>query len=408
MKKHIFNYGALAFAALLMGGCNDAANSALTENRAFIRNSFEQKIGEVYVDKDEDAQLIIPINLTHKDDRKEIAVSIGTDEALIQEYNTRNKRAYKMYPSDMFSFEANTVNIPKGQVGTSVTLNVKPLTEELIASGDLYVIPVTLTGSDVGTLDGASSMLYIVRDVPYANVAQTYQQRLKFPADRYGEQMRFEAMTIEFLFKIDSWQSRNNCGLFYNNGITYEDGGQIFSRLEGGSSGLDKAQLDFSIGESQLNAVPPSGKFETGKWYHVAMVWGNMEMLAYINGIQMGRKEVARTQILASTAIEKDSQGNYGTSHWDGFCWEGLSSDSQNVTQISELRLWNVKRTREQIQENMYRVNPQSQGLLLYYKFNEGAGNSFIDSTSPDTEPGFVQKRNDITWLLEQNTTVGQ
>ena len=37
---------------------------------------------------------------------------------------------------------------------------------------------------------------------------------------------------------------------------------------------------------------------------------------------------------------------------------------------MSEVRLWSVARTRNQLQQNMLTVDPKSEGLELYYKFN--------------------------------------
>ena len=46
---------------------------------------------------------------------------------------------------------------------------------------------------------------------------------------------------------------------------------------------------------------------------------------------------------------------------------------------MSEIRVWNVARTENQIKQNMLGVNPKSDGLELYFKMNG------TEKTSPNT-----------------------
>ena len=41
---------------------------------------------------------------------------------------------------------------------------------------------------------------------------------------------------------------------------------------------------------------------------------------------------------------------------------------------MSELRIWNYARSKDEIAENPYFVDPASQGLVAYWKFDEGSG----------------------------------
>ena len=48
---------------------------------------------------------------------------------------------------------------------------------------------------------------------------------------------------------------------------------------------------------------------------------------------------------------------------------------------FSEVRLWNVARTSTQLKNNVNNVDPKSEGLLGYWKMNEGHGYTFEDAT---------------------------
>lgn len=44
---------------------------------------------------------------------------------------------------------------------------------------------------------------------------------------------------------------------------------------------------------------------------------------------------------------------------------------------MNELCIWSVARSEAQIKENFYAVSPQSEGLVSYWKMNEGEGVEF-------------------------------
>ena len=58
----------------------------------------------------------------------------------------------------------------------------------------------------------------------------------------------------------------------------------------------------------------------------------------------------------------------------------------------SECRLWSVARTQSQIKFNMYRVNPESEGLLAYWRFDEGEGREFANLADPEAPKAYLAK----------------
>ena len=57
---------------------------------------------------------------------------------------------------------------------------------------------------------------------------------------------------------------------------------------------------------------------------------------------------------------------------------------------------WSVQRTAEQIATNPYEVDPASEGLVAYWKFNEGAGNVITDQTGHGND---ITGSGDPTWV---------
>ena len=69
--------------------------------------------------------------------------------------------------------------------------------------------------------------------------------------------------------------------------------------------------------------------------------------------------------------------------------------------QLNEVRIWNVARTQQEIQADMDReLSGTESGLVGYWKFNEGSGNTVYDS-SPNNNDGTLHGgvTRGVTWL---------
>ena len=82
-------------------------------------------------------------------------------------------------------------------------------------------------------------------------------------------------------------------------------------------------------------------------------------------------------------ASDKAASQTVSLSGYSDGCYVGYSySDDRWLPgEISELRVWNIHRTADEIADNMYSVEPHSEGLIAYWKFNEGSGNIIHDYT---------------------------
>lgn len=122
---------------------------------------------------------------------------------------------------------------------------------------------------------------------------------------------------------------------------------------------------------NQLQLVAPGGNFPspnaapglpTNEWVHIAVVYDatSGERIYYQNG--------------AVVASDKGASGSFSLSSG---CYIGYSYDATRWLpgEISELRVWKKQRTAEEIASGMYYVDPTTDGLIAYWKFNEGTGN---------------------------------
>ncbi len=390
----------LILLSVFVWGCgDDAKNDAIEENVAYIQNAYIQKYAELYIESDESAKTTIPVSMTHVNEDSEIKVKMDFSENVLNEYNEKYNKNYKMYPADKRGFLNNEVVIKKGAASSYAELEIKPFTEELKETGDIYAVPVTISQVDgAGIMKGAESFIYVLRQVPYATTGSVRNGsgyiRFKMPQQEYFE---FTAFTAEFMFNISTFTAKDNHVMFYNNvtNSTNKNEGQLFTRLENGSKGIGNTSFEFSIGDNvSIMGTPNGGKFEIGKWYHIACVYANRKIYLYINGNLAAKKDVARTSFKLHTEV---------ATKWAGFSFGG---GNIGLTKVAEVRLWNIERTQDQIKENMYQINPQTEGLRGYWKINEGSGYEFTDATGNSSEKAFIDNKIVPVWYENQRLNV--
>ena len=123
---------------------------------------------------------------------------------------------------------------------------------------------------------------------------------------------------------------------------------------------------------------------EANRWYHVSATFDGTTHKLYVDGILNDQK----TGTMSSSSTEPVNIGRKGS----GVSWSYFDG------MIEEVRIWNVARTRAEIQADMYREIPGNEpGLVGYWHFNEGSGNITLDQTSNNND-GSLQ--GGPTWVV--------
>ena len=126
-------------------------------------------------------------------------------------------------------------------------------------------------------------------------------------------------------------------------------------------------------------------KVNLNEWTHIAVTFGEGTVKVFINGEEKG-----------STTTDVPASVNFGITHNDEqapqgqqitrcFC-VGYSYESTRDFQgmMSELRIWNRALTADELanEARRYSVDPKSEGLVTYWKCDEGQGDVIKDHTS--------------------------
>lgn len=126
-------------------------------------------------------------------------------------------------------------------------------------------------------------------------------------------------------------------------------------------------------------------KVNLNEWTHIAVTFGEGTVKVFINGVEKG-----------STTTDVPASVNFGVAHNDEQApqgqpitrcfWVGYSYESARDFRgmMSELRIWNRALTATELAEEgrRYDVDTKADGLVTYWKFDEGQGDVVKDHTS--------------------------
>lgn len=115
----------------------------------------------------------------------------------------------------------------------------------------------------------------------------------------------------------------------------------------------------YIIGEG--NDLYTGYSFNDGNWHHLAVTHDGSTTIVYVDGIIRG----SRNTTYNTTGYDYQMGVSLRNGSWD-FRFQGT---------IDELRVWNVARTQQQIQNNMYINFNAAPGLIASYHLNDGIPN---------------------------------
>ncbi len=339
---------------------------------------------------------------------EDVRVRVEVDPSLVADYNARNATSWTMLDGAYYELAAGEVTIPAGRTSSDLlTLTFK----NLDGSGDVselpidatYPVPVTISSADgAGLLAGSATAYYVVkRSSAITSAASLRDNWINFPTlDKAGPQSdlfnNLTAVTYEAIIRVDDFSKHSE--------ISTIMGVENYLLLRIGDASFPRQQLQFD-GTGDSANTPGFGKFpkkdeskllNAGEWYHIAATYSyaTREVCIYVNGKLQSRGtdlgNPASTPFnLAGRAFYdlylQDPVKNEQYKGWGTFRQFFLGKSYDDTRQlngdITEVRVWNVARSEQEIWENMYDVDPQTPGLIGYWKFDEGEGNVIRDWT---------------------------
>ena len=127
--------------------------------------------------------------------------------------------------------------------------------------------------------------------------------------------------------------------------------------------------------------VTANGVLSSNQWYHIAAVNNAGDRIVYVNGSEIALSGNPLSVVANNNAIRIGS--DYASRYFDG--------------RIDEIRIWGLPREQSDIIDNMYTsFSGQEDGLIAYYTFNEGSGETLYDQTGNGHDGALM---GDLVWL---------
>ena len=356
MKLHIYQLAIMALTVFTMSSCKDTDinDEHHYDNKLYI--SSVPVTDDLLIKEDilSDSRKITYRLAAPADD--EVQISFDAKPALTAAYNLSFADNATALPEAYYDIPVKDATIKTGEIsGDDIIVNFVNLNQ--LDDSRRYVLPVTITDvSGIGVLESARTTYFIIKGAALINVVANIKENY-FPIKWNSDVSKMTTITVEALVRSDDWVAKRDNAL-----------SSVFGIEGDGDRPRDQLQAFVPGGSFPPANHAPGIGLPVNEWVHIAVVYNtvNKNRIYYKNGVE----------------VYKDQSAN-STVNLTRNCYIGRSFDGTRWLpgEISEVRIWNVERTAEQIADNPYKVDPASEGLVAYWKFNEGSGKVVIDRT---------------------------
>ncbi|WP_311439807.1 DUF1735 and LamG domain-containing protein [Hoylesella buccalis] len=358
MKKIFLKYMPFAAIAFLLAACqnNDEENFA---NKGFIDET--SMLAETIIKGN-----VAPLTKTFhvalaRPAQTAVSMTAHVNTALVSTYNQAYYTNAELLPDTCYRVDVDKMNIAEGAI-KSTEAQFSFLNLGGLDRSKLYVLPVEIESNAVELLNTAKRYYFVFRAGALINtVADIEKNYLEIsPWATPDRVSRMKEVTLEAL-------------------IYPREFGKLISTVMGIEGTFLMRIGDAGVPDNQIQIATHNGNFtsaklqlETNKWQHVAMTYSQttQEMKVYINGRMMAETKMQCVPNLVGNGFDRNFLigKSYDDNRWLSGC-------------ISEARVWDVVRTPEQIAGNIYTVDPKTQGLVAYWKFDDNSSLEVKDYT---------------------------
>ena len=378
MKLHIYQLAVVALSVFTLSSCKDTDindehhyDNKLYINSALVTDDLLIKEDILY-----DSRKITYRLAAHAND--EIQINFDARPSLTAAYNLSYADNATALPEAFYDIPVKNATIKAGDIsGDDIIVNFVNLNQ--LDESRRYVLPVTITNvSGIGLLESARTTYFIIKGAALINVVANIKENY-FPVKWSSNVSKMSTITVEALVRSDDWVAKRDNALSSVFGIE----GNFLIRIGDGDRPRDQLQAFVPGGSFPPANYAPGIGLPVNEWVHIAVVYNtvNKNRIYYKNGVEVYRDQSA------NSVVNLTSNCYIGRS-FDGTRW--LPGE------ISEVRIWNIERTAEQIADNPYKVDPTSEGLVAYWKFNEGSGKVVIDRTGNGND---ITASKEPTWI---------
>lgn len=232
----------------------------------------------------------------------------------------------------------------------------------------VFVMPIVLKNiTDINVIAPKTVVYYVFKGAALINVVCNMTEN-RAGAKSWGTPSKFQDMTH---FTCEALVRQNQAGRLISTVMGVE--GHFLLRI--GDSGVPDTQLQVASSTNQTNS---NMKLTLGKWTHIACVFDAGKVTVYFDGRKvLDAASVGRTSV-SWNAYGSDKGETGGRYFWLGYSYAG---DRYFDGEMSEVRIWDHCLSQEDIlaPNHFYTVDPDSEGLVAYWKMDDGGGTALHD-----------------------------
>lgn len=346
------------------GSCN---KSTAFENKIYFAQSVASQIVPLSIEEGQGTANLSLVSAKEAQDELGARVDV-LDSTYLGTFNEQHQTNYKMAPASAIRLSASSLSISKGKAAADNALTVGITEWPGYIDGVQYAIPVKLTATgSAPVLSGSDVVILAVNKVINTTAAQNAGYQLDGTILGAGtEGAPLDNVTIEGKFMLTkslivpgNWRT----DIFVGYGFQL----CVFT-----AGGID---IRFPNSAFMFNENPPTSTI-LNAWNHFAITYKGGIVTLYINGQQSGSPYT-----YPGLTIDKPGIASYITN-------TGCT--------VSEFRIWNYVRSKKDLQTFACAVDPATPGLMAYWRFNEGAGNTIRDVTGKGHD---LTATSAITWV---------
>ncbi len=327
------------------------SNNDIQDYQSVYITAAERVVTTTLSASDNGGELSISVSSSQLAER-DIQVEIDTDISLIQAYNERTGNNYSPLPAGSFELESSTLTIMRGTTISS-GVNFRVLSVADFRDGESYLMPITITRANgISILEASQTIYVVVNRVIISTVASLTNNffRVDFSSSNLNA---LRAITMETRVMVNNFQTLSP---FISSIIGIEE--TFLMRFGDVSVGNNQLQIAGGVTATNVGMT-----FSPNVWYHVAVVYNGSSLFVYVDG----RLVAQSNNVVRTIDLTNDWMGGFHI----GFSERGRLLDGY----ISESKLWSRALAQSELVNGACGIDPSSEGLIAYWKFNEGSGN---------------------------------
>lgn len=313
---------------------------------------------------------------------EDINVTFELDTAAVGRYNKEHNTTYYAVPESAIEISDLATLIKAGSSASS-PVTVKVISTSPLIDGRSYLIPLTIknvTGDDMTVLESSRTIfLRIARIINFP--ALSMNNSTSGTTGSPGTRGRFNASA---LFDAQSAAILPNFTLEIKNLVYAFRGGdgntnpQPIQTLISWSNLAENTSIGLRYGElgnpnNSLQLIGALGSafaygFNANQWYTISLAYDGSKCIMYVDGNKAA--EVSGSMVMEFSRL------NFGQN------WGGYDTRQYFNGRVSECRVWSRALTAGEIKLNLCGADPNANGLLAYWKLNEGTGSIFHNLSS--------------------------